>query len=123
MREKTVPTKSATEFEMREKMEERTGWRGQNKSQIREEEKWQAYWCCRDQQRAYKMTQASAEKLEHTEPAEKKKVSSVPSAILANWQVRQSRLCQNEKEQSRLSRVPDHENRRESRWARAAPGR
>ena len=27
----------------------------------------------------------------------------------SSWQVRQSRLCQEEKEQSRLSRVPDHE--------------
>ena len=27
----------------------------------------------------------------------------------SSWQERRSRLCQNEKEQSRLSRVPDHE--------------
>ena len=38
-REKTVPARSATEFEIREKMEERTGWRGQNESQIVREEK------------------------------------------------------------------------------------
>ena len=31
-----------------------------------------------DQQRACRMAQASAEKLEHTEPAEKKRVASVP---------------------------------------------
>ena len=43
----------------------------------RREEKWQIRWCCRDQQRACRMAQASAEKLEHTGPAEKKKVASV----------------------------------------------
>ena len=60
-------------------MEEKTGWRGQNESQIIErEEKWQTCWCCRDQQRACKMEQASAKKLEHTGPAEKERVASVP---------------------------------------------
>ena len=62
---------------MRGKMEERTGWRGQNESQIREE-KWQTCWCCRDQQRVCKMAQASAEKLEHTGLSEKERVASVP---------------------------------------------
>ena len=42
------------------------------------EEKWQTLWCCRDQQRPYRMAQASAEKLEHTGPAEKERVASVP---------------------------------------------
>ena len=50
------------------------------------------------------MAQASAEKLELTGPAEKERMASVPKC---SWQVRQSRLCQKEKEQSRLSRVPD----------------
>ena len=70
-------------------MEERAGWRGQNASQTGGEEKWQTLWCCkaksvqndaayRDQQRAYRMTQASAEKFEHTGPAEKERVASVP---------------------------------------------
>ena len=35
----TVPTRSATKIEIRGKMEETTGWRGRNKSQIEEEEK------------------------------------------------------------------------------------
>ena len=43
----------------------------------RREEKWQTCWCCRDQQIACKMTQVSAEKLENTGPAEKKRVASV----------------------------------------------
>ena len=44
----------------------------------RREEKWQACWRCLDQQRACRMAQASAEKFEHTGPAEKEKVASVP---------------------------------------------
>ena len=44
----------------------------------RKEEKWQTCWCCRDQQRACGMTQASTEKLQHTGPAEKERVASVP---------------------------------------------
>ena len=50
------------------------------------------------------MAQASAKKLEHTGPAEKERVASVQES---SWQVRQRRLCQKEKEQSRLSRAPD----------------
>ena len=42
------------------------------------EKKWQTYWCCRDQQRACRMAQASAKKLEHTGSAEKERVASVP---------------------------------------------
>ena len=59
-------------------MEEKTGWREQNESQIVGEEKWQTCRCCRDQQRACRMAQASAEKLEHTGPGEKERVASVP---------------------------------------------
>ena len=39
---------------------------------------WQTCWCCRDQQRACRMAQASAEKLEHTGPAKNKRLASVP---------------------------------------------
>ena len=59
-------------------MEERTGWREQNESQIVEEEKWQTCWGCQDQQRACRMKQASAEKLEHIGLAKKERVASVP---------------------------------------------
>ena len=41
------------------------------------EKKWHTCWCCRDQQRACRMAQASAEKLEHTGPDEKERVVSV----------------------------------------------
>ena len=44
----------------------------------RREEKWQTCWCCRDQQRACRMAKASAEKLEHTGPAKKERVASIP---------------------------------------------
>ena len=47
------------------------------------------------------------EKLEHTGPAEKERVASVPQRE-SSWQECRSCLCQKEKEQSRLSRVPDH---------------
>ena len=87
-------------------MEERTEWRGQNESQIEGKEKWQTCWCCRDQQRTCRMAQASAEKLEHTGPAEEKGVASVPQREqLASTRQEAKR----KKEQSRLSRVPDHE--------------
>ena len=42
----------------------------------RREEKWQTLWCCRDQQRACRMAQTSAEKLEQTGPAEKERVAT-----------------------------------------------
>ena len=54
------------------------------------------------------MAQASAEKLEHTGPAEKERVASVPQRE-SSWKVRRSRPCQKKKEQSRLFRVPHHE--------------
>ena len=44
----------------------------------RREGKWQTCWCCRDQRRACRMVQALAEKLEHTGPAEKERVASMP---------------------------------------------
>ena len=42
------------------------------------EEKWQTYWCCRDQQRACRMAQASAEKFEYIGSVEKERVVVVP---------------------------------------------
>ena len=72
----------------------------------RREEKWQTLWCCRDQQRACTMAQASAEKLGLPKRKEWPQCHRESS-----WQERRSRPCQNEKEQSHLSRVPDHEER------------
>ena len=42
------------------------------------EEKSQTCWCCRDHQRACRMAQASAKKLEHTGPAEKERRDTAP---------------------------------------------
>ena len=66
------------------------------------------------------MAQASAEKLEHTGPAERKEWPQCRRE--SSWQERQSRPCQKEEEQSRLSKASDHEGK-ESRWARVAPWR
>ena len=52
------------------------------------------------------MAQASAEKLEHTGLAEKERPQRHRES---SWQERRSRPCQKEKEQSRLSRVPNNE--------------
>ena len=70
----------------------------------RREKKWQTCWCCRDQHSACGMAQASAEKLEHTGPAEKERVASAPRR-----EQMASRPCQKQKKQSRLSKAPDHE--------------
>ena len=73
----------------------------------RREKKWQTCWYCRDQQRVCRMAQASAEKLEQTGPAEKERVASVPQREqLARTP---EPPLPKEKEQSRLSRVPDRE--------------
>ena len=86
-------------------MEKRTEWRGQNENQIGVEEEWQTSRCCRDQQRACRMAQASAKKLEHTGPAEKKMIGSVPQTEqLASTP---EPFLPKGKEQSRLSRAPD----------------
>ena len=52
--------------------------RTKRESDSRREEKRQTCWCCRDQQGVCRMAQALAEKLEHTGPAEKERVASVP---------------------------------------------
>ena len=52
------------------------------------------------------MAQASGEKLELIGPAKKERVVSVHKE--SSWQIRRSRLGQNEKEQSRPSRIPDY---------------
>ena len=55
-------------------MEERTGWRGQNESQVEVAD----LLVPPRPAKSVQMTQASAEKLEHTGPAEKESVASVP---------------------------------------------
>ena len=103
----TVPARSARE--MREKGKWRTGWRGQNESQIEGEEK-----------KSGRLVGAAETSKEH---AEWRRLQQRNLNILdllkrkewprchreSSWQVHQSRPCQKEKEQSRQSRVPDHE--------------
>ena len=60
---------------MRGKMEERIERESDSRKR---KEKWQTCRCRRDQQRACRMAQASAEKLEQTGPAENERVASVP---------------------------------------------
>ena len=57
------------------------------------------------------MAQVLSEKLEHTGPAEKERVASVPQRE-SSRQARRSRLCQKEKEQSRQCKAPDREGER-----------
>ena len=87
----------------------------------RREEKWQTCWCCRDQQRACRMAQASAEKLEHTGPAEKERVASVPQREQLPTTPEPPLSKGKETEPS----VHSTRSRggRESRWVRAAPWR
>ena len=106
-REKTVPARSAIEFEIRGKMEERTGRRGQNESQIVGEEK-----------RNDRLVGASETSKER---AEWRRLQPKNLSILgllkrkewpqchreSSWQERRSHLCQ--KEQSHQSKAPDHE--------------
>ena len=69
------------------------------------EEKSQTCWCCRDLQRACRMTQASAEKLEHTGPAKKGRSASVPQREQLASTPEPS--LPKKKQQSRQSRAPD----------------
>ena len=51
----------------------------------RRKEKWQTCWCCRDQQRACRMAHASADKLEHTGPAEKESCLSATERAVGKY--------------------------------------
>ena len=103
-------------------MEERTGWRGQNESQTEEEKK---------NGSLYGVAETSEKRAEWRRLQRKnltilglpKRKESPQCQGESNWQERRSRPCQKEKEQSRLSKAPDHEGGRELRWARAPPWR
>ena len=68
----TVTASSAREIEVKEKTEERTELESERRTR---EEKWQTCWCCRDQQRACRIVQASAEKRVHSGHAEKERLA------------------------------------------------
>ena len=93
-------------------MEERTGWRGQNESQIAGEEKRNG--------RLYGAAETSIEHAEWRRLQRKnlnilglqKKKEWPQCHRESSWQERRGRPCQKKKELSRLSRVPDHEGER-----------
>ena len=91
-------------------MEERTGRRGQNESQIIGEEK-----------RNGRLVGAAETSKERAERLQRKKLSilGLPKRKEwsqchrdSSWQERWSRSCQKEKKQSRLFKAPDHEGER-----------
>ena len=91
-------------------MEERTGWRGQNKSQIIEEKR---------NGRLVDAAETSKERAEWRRL--QRKILSILGLLKrkewpqchreSRWQERRSRPYQKEKEQSRLSKAPDHEGK------------
>ena len=93
-------------------MEERTRWRGQNESQIVGEEKRNG--------RLVGAAETSKERAEWYRLQRKNlSILGLPKRKEwpqhhreSSWQERRSRACQKEKEQSRLSKVPDHEGER-----------
>ena len=94
---------------MKGKTEEMTGWRGQSESQTGEEEKKNG--------RLVGVAETSNERAEWRR-LQRKNLNILGLLKRKEWpqchressgQVRRSRPCQKEKEQSRLSRVPGHE--------------
>ena len=93
-------------------MEERTGWRGQNESQIIGEEKKNG--------RLYGVAETSKERAEWRRLQRKNwNILGLPKRKEwphchreSSWQERRSRPCQKEEKQSPLSRVLDHEGER-----------
>ena len=89
-------------------MEERTGWRGQNERQIGEKKR---------NGRLVNAAETSKERAEWRRLQQKnvsilgwpKRKEWLRRHRECSWQVCRSRLCQKEKEQSRLSKAPDHE--------------
>ena len=107
--EREVPARSAREFEVKGKMEEKTEWRGQNESQIVGEKK-----------RSGRLVGAAKTSKERAEWCRLQRKNLNILDLLkrkgwprchreSSWQVRQSRLCQGEKEQVRLSIGPDRD--------------
>ena len=92
--------------------------RTERESDRRREEKWQNCWCCRDQQRACRMTQASVVELKHTVPAEKE--SSLRGTERADGKYAGAALA---KRKRNRAVCPEYQimGGRESRWVRAAP--
>ena len=85
------------------------------------EEKWQTFWCCRVQQRACRMAHASAENLEHTEPAKLERMASVPQREQLE-RAPEPPLPKKKRNRAVCSKYQIIRERK-SRWVRAAPWR
>ena len=107
--QKTVPARSARVFEIIKKMEKRTGWREQNESHIGGKKKRSG--------RLVGAAGTSKKRAERRRPYHKnlnilhllKRKKWPQCQKESSWQVRRNRLCQKEKDQSRMSRVSNHE--------------
>ena len=105
----TVPARSATEFDIKGKIEERTGRRGQNESQILGKEKRNG--------RLVGVAETSKERGEWCRLQRKnlsilglpKRKERPQCHRESRCQERRSRPYHKEKEQSRLSKAPDHD--------------
>ena len=97
---------------MRGKMEERTGWRGQNESQIVGEEKknGRLVGAAKTSKNRAKWRRLQRKNWNKLGLLKRKKWLQCHRE--SSWQVHQGHPCQKEKEQSRQSRVPDHEGER-----------
>ena len=116
----TVPARSVTKFEIRGKMEERTGWRGQNESQIVGEEK--------RNDRLVGAAETSKERAEWSRP-QRKNLNKLGLPKRKKWPRCTERAVSKNagaaltKRKRNRAVCPKHQimRRKESRWARVAP--
>ena len=90
-------------------MEERTGWRGQNESQIGGEEKRNGRLVGADETSKKRAEWHRLQRINLSILGLPKRKEWPQCHRESSWQERRSRPCKKEKEQSRLSKVPDHE--------------
>ena len=102
-REKTVPARSATEFEITGKMEERR----ELESDTRREEKWQTFGAVETSKKHAEWRRLQRKNLNILGLLKRKEWPQYHRE--SSWQERRSCPCQKEQEQSRLSKAPDHE--------------
>ena len=90
-------------------MEERTGWREQNESQIvgKEKRNGRLVGDAKTSKELVEWRRLQRKNLSILGLSKRKEWPQCHRE--SSWQVRRSRLCQKEKEQSRLFRVPDYE--------------
>ena len=119
----TVPVRSATEYEIRGKMEERTRWRGQNESQIVREEKrnGRLVGAVETSKERVEWRRLQRKNLNIFRPAEKERVASVPQREQLARQ--EPPLPKGKGTEPSVQSTRSCGEGKESRWARAAPWR